>query len=76
MGPGLDEHRRVREAGGLVYPVLSRRSGGLSLGVNLFPDAKRCSFDCPYCEVFPIAATVPPFSLRAARGEFRRLCRA
>jgi histidinol dehydrogenase len=32
--------------------VLSRRSGGLSLGVNLFPDAKVCAFDCPYCEVF------------------------
>jgi wyosine [tRNA(Phe)-imidazoG37] synthetase (radical SAM superfamily) len=42
-------------AGGLVYPVLSRRSGGLSLGINLFPDAKTCSFDCPYCEVFPDA---------------------
>jgi len=36
----------------LIYPVISRRSGGLSLGVNLFPDGKRCSFDCPYCEVF------------------------
>lgn len=44
---GLD-----REAGRLVYPVVSRRSGGLSLGLNLFPDAKVCSFDCPYCEVF------------------------
>jgi len=37
----------------LIYPVLSRRSRGLSLGVNLFPDIKTCSFDCPYCEVFP-----------------------
>jgi histidinol dehydrogenase len=35
-----------------VYPVISRRSGGLSLGINLFPQAKICSFDCPYCEVF------------------------
>lgn len=34
----------------LVYPVISRRSGGLSLGINLNPD-KRCSFDCVYCEV-------------------------
>jgi wyosine [tRNA(Phe)-imidazoG37] synthetase (radical SAM superfamily) len=33
-----------------VYPVISRRSGGLSLGVNLNPD-KRCNFDCVYCEV-------------------------
>lgn len=55
--PPLDcsDHRSGREAGRILYPVLSRRSGGLSLGVNLFPDAKRCSFDCPYCEVFPLA---------------------
>ena len=33
-----------------VYPVLSRRSGGLSIGVNLNPD-KACNFDCPYCQV-------------------------
>ena len=37
----------------LVYPSYSRRSGGLSVGINLFPDKKFCSFDCPYCEVFP-----------------------
>jgi histidinol dehydrogenase len=23
------------------------------VGLNLFPDKKRCSFNCPYCEVFP-----------------------
>jgi histidinol dehydrogenase len=23
------------------------------VGINLFPDRKVCSFDCPYCEVFP-----------------------
>jgi wyosine [tRNA(Phe)-imidazoG37] synthetase (radical SAM superfamily) len=34
----------------LVYPVISRRSQGLSLGVNLNPD-KVCNFDCVYCEV-------------------------
>ena len=33
-----------------VYPVISRRSGGLSLGINLNPD-KTCNFDCVYCEV-------------------------
>jgi wyosine [tRNA(Phe)-imidazoG37] synthetase (radical SAM superfamily) len=33
-----------------VYPVLSRRSGGISLGVNLNPD-KICNFDCIYCQV-------------------------
>ena len=31
-----------------VYPVVSRRSGGLSIGVNLNID-KACNFDCVYC---------------------------
>lgn len=33
-----------------VYPVLSRRSKGISIGVNLNPD-KICNFDCVYCQV-------------------------
>lgn len=32
------------------YPVISRRSKGLSIGVNLNPD-KACNFDCIYCQV-------------------------
>ncbi len=32
------------------YPVVSRRSGGLSIGINLNPD-KVCNFDCVYCQV-------------------------
>lgn len=44
-------HKRGENGASLVYPVFSRRSRGLSLGVNLFPDRKRCNFDCPYCEV-------------------------
>ena len=38
------------EANRFVYPVLSRRSGGISIGVNLNPD-KICNFDCIYCQV-------------------------
>jgi len=53
MGAVMEENHREREKGLIVYPVYSRRSGGLSVGINLFPDHKRCSFDCPYCEVFP-----------------------
>lgn len=49
--PYADHSGGGRRASSLLYPVISRRSGGLSLGVNLFPDGKRCSFDCPYCEV-------------------------
>lgn len=39
-----------------VYPVISRRAKGLSVGVNLNPD-KACNFDCVYCQV---DRTVPP----------------
>ncbi|HLX61406.1 MAG TPA: radical SAM protein, partial [Planctomycetota bacterium] len=30
--------------------MLSRRSGGISIGINLNPD-KVCNFDCIYCQV-------------------------
>jgi wyosine [tRNA(Phe)-imidazoG37] synthetase (radical SAM superfamily) len=44
------QHERTFEANRFVYPVLSRRSGGISIGVNLNPD-KICNFDCIYCQV-------------------------
>jgi wyosine [tRNA(Phe)-imidazoG37] synthetase (radical SAM superfamily) len=43
-------HPRSFAANRFIYPVLSRRSAGLSLGVNLNPD-KVCNFDCIYCQV-------------------------
>lgn len=43
-------HDRSFEEYRYVYPVLSRRSGGISIGVNLNPD-KICNFDCIYCQV-------------------------
>src|SRR5262245_21095986 len=43
-------HPRRFEQSRFVYPVLSRRSGGISVGVNLNPD-KVCNFDCIYCQV-------------------------
>lgn len=33
-----------------VYAVVSRRSRGVSVGINLNPD-KACNFDCIYCQV-------------------------
>ena len=33
-----------------IYPVISRRSHGLSIGVNLSLD-NRCNYNCVYCEV-------------------------
>ncbi len=43
-------HPRDWRRNDYVYPVISRRSGGLSIGVNLNPDAA-CNFDCVYCQV-------------------------
>lgn len=43
-------HSRHYRENKYVYPVLSRRSKGISLGVNLNPD-KVCNFDCIYCQV-------------------------
>ena len=45
----VDHSRRYQDFT-YVYPVISRRSHGLSIGINLNPD-KRCNFDCVYCEV-------------------------
>jgi wyosine [tRNA(Phe)-imidazoG37] synthetase (radical SAM superfamily) len=44
------QHQRRFEENRFVYPVLSRRSEGISIGVNLNPD-KVCNFDCIYCQV-------------------------
>src|SRR5688572_27693086 len=44
------QHPRRFEDNRFVYPVLSRRSAGISIGVNLNPD-KVCNFDCIYCQV-------------------------
>lgn len=46
----FSSHPRTFESFRYAYPVLSRRSGGISVGVNLNPD-KLCNFDCPYCQV-------------------------
>ena len=50
-----------------VYPVISRRSHGLSVGVNLNPDMA-CNFDCVYCQVdrsvAPRTRDVDPEQLR------------
>jgi histidinol dehydrogenase len=58
MTIGAVENHRGREGGAMVYPVYSRRSKGLSVGINLFPDVKVCTFDCPYCEVFPFKTDI------------------
>jgi wyosine [tRNA(Phe)-imidazoG37] synthetase (radical SAM superfamily) len=45
-----------------VYPVVSRRSGGVSIGINLTPNGT-CQFSCVYCQVLAEAGrSVKQFS--------------
>lgn len=46
----FEAHDRSFHANRYVYPVLSRRAGGISIGVNLNRD-KSCNFNCIYCQV-------------------------
>lgn len=46
----IRDHRRQWRDCLYVYPVVSRRAKGLSIGVNLSPD-KRCNFACLYCQI-------------------------
>ncbi|MDX1960989.1 MAG: hypothetical protein SFU98_20635 [Leptospiraceae bacterium] len=46
----FQDHSRNFESNLYVYPVVSRRSKGVSLGINLSM-RKECNFDCPYCQI-------------------------
>jgi wyosine [tRNA(Phe)-imidazoG37] synthetase (radical SAM superfamily) len=46
----FQQHPRQLDQNRYVYAVLSRRSAGVSIGINLNPD-KVCNFDCVYCQV-------------------------
>ena len=46
----FQNHGRLFQDLSLVYPVVSRRAGGLSVGINLSPD-QFCPFRCVYCQV-------------------------
>ncbi|MDQ6988993.1 MAG: radical SAM protein [Mariprofundaceae bacterium] len=42
-----------------VYPVISRRAGGVSLGINLNPN-NACNWQCVYCQVPNLTRGVAP----------------
>jgi len=48
--PPYAQHPRNFRDNHYVYPVISRRSSGLSVGINLNPH-KTCNFNCAYCQV-------------------------
>jgi wyosine [tRNA(Phe)-imidazoG37] synthetase (radical SAM superfamily) len=45
-----EDHPRNFAENHYVYPVLSRRAGGISIGVNLSLD-RYCNYHCVYCQV-------------------------
>jgi wyosine [tRNA(Phe)-imidazoG37] synthetase (radical SAM superfamily) len=69
----FSDHRRKLNENQYVYAVVSRRSKGLSIGINLNPD-KSCNFACPYCQV---DRTIPGgnrnINLVQLRSELRHL---
>ena len=46
----ITKHDRNIFQGKYIYPVVSRRAGGLSLGINLNTNSA-CNWQCIYCEV-------------------------
>jgi wyosine [tRNA(Phe)-imidazoG37] synthetase (radical SAM superfamily) len=50
------KHERRWKDNRYVYAVVSRRSRGVSVGINLNP-GKECNFNCVYCQV---NRTIPP----------------
>ncbi len=57
----LSIHDHSRELSGLryIYSVISRRAGGLSIGVNLNVN-NACNWQCIYCEIPNLTRGIPP----------------
>jgi len=55
----VSDHRRDYSGFRYVYPVVSRRAGGVSLGINLNPN-NACNWACIYCQVPDLKRGGPP----------------
>ena len=63
------DHSRERVGHKYVYPVISRRSGGLSVGINLNTN-NACNWRCIYCQVPNLTrGSAPPVNLKALQTE-------
>ena len=56
----IENHSRNTEGMRYIYRVLSRRSGGISLGINLNPN-NACNWRCIYCQVPSLKRGMTPF---------------
>jgi wyosine [tRNA(Phe)-imidazoG37] synthetase (radical SAM superfamily) len=71
MAPSLTTTNHDRNIAGLkyVYPVISRRAGGLSIGIN-FNTNNACNWRCVYCQVPGlIKGAAPELDLRLLQDE-------
>ncbi len=69
----IADHRRDSSGMIYVYPVVSRRAGGVSVGINLNPN-NACNWRCIYCQVPDLArGGPPPIDLRRLDRELRDL---
>lgn len=67
------DHDRAAAGMAYVYPVVSRRAGGVSVGVNLNPN-NACNWRCIYCQVPDLQrGGPPPVDLARLDGELRRM---
>jgi wyosine [tRNA(Phe)-imidazoG37] synthetase (radical SAM superfamily) len=67
----LNVTNHSRDSAGLryVYPVVSRRAGGISIGINLNPN-NACNWRCIYCQVPNLTrGTAPPVDLALLEKE-------
>ncbi len=65
------DHNRDKAGLTYIYPVLSRRSGGLSVGVNLNTN-NACNWRCIYCQVPNlIRGSAPTVNLEQLAQELR-----
>jgi wyosine [tRNA(Phe)-imidazoG37] synthetase (radical SAM superfamily) len=56
-----------------VYPVVSRRAGGVSVGINLNPN-NACNWACVYCQVPELKrGTAPEIDLAQLEAELRAM---
>jgi len=67
------DHDRDTAGMTYVYPVLSRRAGGVSVGINLNPN-NACNWRCIYCQVPNLRrGGPPPTDLALLDKELRRM---
>ncbi len=67
----ISNHDRTLDGFTYVYPVLSRRAGGVSVGINLNPN-NACNWQCVYCQVPDlIRGKAPKIDLARLESELR-----